>query len=71
MNGHIDVEFGVAIENFWIFVFCHFNLILFIMSGGMGLSNFEGCLIAEELSYGCTGIGTAIEANGLGVFLIF
>lgn len=33
----------------------------------MGLSNFEGCLIAEELSYGCTGIGTAIEANGLGV----
>lgn len=35
--------------------------------GGMGLSNFEGCLIAEELSYGCTGIGTAIEANGLGV----
>lgn len=34
--------------------------------GGMGLSNFEGCLIAEELSYGCSGIGTAIEANGLG-----
>lgn len=33
----------------------------------MGLSNFDGCLIAEELSYGCSGIGTAIEANGLGV----
>jgi hypothetical protein len=27
----------------------------------------EGCLIAEELSYGCTGIGTALEANTLGV----
>ncbi len=41
------------------------------MLGGMGLSNLEGCLIAEELSYGCTGIGTAIEANGLGVSHIF
>jgi acyl-CoA dehydrogenase len=39
------------------------------MIGGMGLSNLEGCLIAEELSYGCTGIGTAIEGNGLGVYL--
>lgn len=37
----------------------------------MGLSNFEGCLIAEELSYGCSGIGTAIEANGLGVIAVF
>jgi len=34
--------------------------------GGMGLSNFDGCLIAEELAYGCSGIGTALEANGLG-----
>lgn len=33
----------------------------------MGLNNLEGCLIAEELSYGCSGIGTALEANGLGV----
>ena len=33
----------------------------------MGLGNFDGCLIAEELSYGCSGIGTALEANGLGV----
>lgn len=33
----------------------------------MGLSNFDGCLIAEEFSYGCSGIGTAVEANGLGV----
>lgn len=28
---------------------------------------FEGCLIAEELAYGCSGIGTAIEGTGLGV----
>lgn len=34
--------------------------------GGLGLNNFEGCLIAEEFSYGCSGIGTALEANGLG-----
>ena len=33
--------------------------------GGMGLGCFDGCLIAEELAWGCTGIGTAIEANGL------
>lgn len=33
--------------------------------GGMGLSVFDGCMIAEELSYGCTGIGTALEANSL------
>jgi len=34
--------------------------------GGLGLGVFDGCMIAEEISYGCTGIGTAIEANGLG-----
>ncbi len=33
--------------------------------GGLALSNLEGLLIAEELAWGCTGIGTAIEANGL------
>ena len=34
--------------------------------GGMGFHSFEGCLITEELAYGCTGISTAIEANSLG-----
>lgn len=34
--------------------------------GGMGNSVFDGCLIAEELAYGCTGIMTALEASGLG-----
>ncbi len=33
--------------------------------GGMGLGCFDGCLIAEEIAWGCTGIGTAMEANGL------
>ncbi len=33
--------------------------------GGLGLGVFDSCLIAEETAWGCTGIGTAIEANGL------
>src|SRR5947208_11313273 len=34
--------------------------------GGPALSGFEGMLIGEELCWGCSGIGTAIVANGLG-----
>ena len=33
--------------------------------GGLGLGCLEGVLIGEELAYGCTGIMTAMEANGL------
>jgi acyl-CoA dehydrogenase len=33
--------------------------------GGLGLGVLEGCLIAEEIAWGCTGIGTAMEANTL------
>ncbi len=33
--------------------------------GGLDLPNLDSLLIAEELAWGCTGIGTAIEANGL------
>ncbi|MBS1983781.1 MAG: acyl-CoA dehydrogenase family protein [Bdellovibrionales bacterium] len=33
--------------------------------GGLGLSTLDGCLIAEELSSFCSGMYTAIEANGL------
>ncbi|MCB9777459.1 MAG: acyl-CoA dehydrogenase family protein [Alphaproteobacteria bacterium] len=33
--------------------------------GGLALSNVDSLLIAEELAWGCSGIGTAIEANGL------
>src|SRR5881227_677872 len=34
--------------------------------GGLALSAFEGLLTGEELCWGCSGIGTAIAANGLG-----
>merc|ERR1711892_1084793 len=34
--------------------------------GGMGLGTLDGCIITEKMAYGCTGIMTAIEANGLG-----
>jgi acyl-CoA dehydrogenase len=33
--------------------------------GGLGLSVLDGCLIAEELASFCSGMYTAIEANGL------
>ena len=33
---------------------------------GMGMGTLDGCLITEKLAYGCTGIMTALEANGLG-----
>src|SRR4051812_19920972 len=34
--------------------------------GGLQLGAFGGMLIGEELGWGCSGIGTAIAANGLG-----
>ena len=34
--------------------------------GGMGLGTLDGCLVTEKMAYGCTGIMTALEANGLG-----
>lgn len=37
----------------------------------MGMGVFDGCMIAEEFAYGCTGITTAIEATGLGVRIQF
>ncbi len=38
--------------------------------GGMGMSLFEECLVGEELSWGCSGISTAIIVNGLGMLPI-
>jgi acyl-CoA dehydrogenase len=35
--------------------------------GGLGLGVLEGCLLAEEAAWGCTGIGTAMEANNLAI----
>ncbi len=33
--------------------------------GGLGLGTVDACIIAEELAWGCSGIATAMEANGL------
>lgn len=33
--------------------------------GGLGLPALDACIISEELAWGCTGIGTAMEANAL------
>lgn len=33
--------------------------------GGLGLSRLTGCLIAEELGYGCAGFGTGVMCNHL------
>jgi acyl-CoA dehydrogenase len=33
--------------------------------GGVGLSYLDGCLIAEELAWGCAAIATTLGANGL------
>ena len=33
--------------------------------GGLGLSVLDGCIITEELAFGCSGINTAAEANNL------
>lgn len=38
--------------------------------GGAGLGLYAICLIAEELGYGCTGIGTSILVNYLGTSTI-
>ncbi|MEX1365479.1 MAG: acyl-CoA dehydrogenase family protein, partial [Nannocystaceae bacterium] len=34
--------------------------------GGLGLDTLEGCLVAEQLAYGCAGIATSIMCNHLG-----
>jgi acyl-CoA dehydrogenase len=34
--------------------------------GGLGLHTLDGCLIAEELAYGCAGVATSIMCNHLG-----
>lgn len=37
------------------------------ISGGLEMGVYEGCMVAEELAFGCTGIMTAMEASCLGV----
>jgi acyl-CoA dehydrogenase len=38
--------------------------------GGLGLSLFEECVVAEELAWGCTGMSTAMGVNGLAILPI-
>jgi len=33
--------------------------------GGAGLTYLDGCIIEEELAWGCSGIQTSLGANGL------
>jgi acyl-CoA dehydrogenase len=33
--------------------------------GGPGLSSLDGCIIEEEMSWGCSGVQTSLGANGL------
>lgn len=40
------------------------------MKGGLEQGVFDGCLIEEELAYGCTGISTAVSGTGLGVSFV-
>ena len=35
--------------------------------GGLGLSSVDQCLVTEEIAWGCSGIGTSIMANDLGL----
>ena len=35
--------------------------------GGLGFGCLSACVVAEELAWGCTGIGTAMEANQLAI----
>lgn len=34
--------------------------------GGLEAGVFDGCLVVEEVGYGCTGVSTALEATSLG-----
>ena len=39
--------------------------------GGIGLHTLDGCIITEELAYGCTGMSTGLEANVLASAPVF
>lgn len=39
--------------------------------GGLGLGVLDCAIVSEELAFGCTGIQTAAEANGLAVVFVF
>lgn len=39
--------------------------------GGLGLSSLDGCLLIEEMAWGCAGIATSLFCNGLALAPIF
>lgn len=41
------------------------NILVPAEYGGVGLGCMEACLVSEELSYGCSGVGSALLANDL------
>ncbi|MCB0007387.1 MAG: acyl-CoA dehydrogenase family protein, partial [Anaerolineales bacterium] len=38
--------------------------------GGLGLSLLDECIVGEQLAWGCSGVSTALGANGLGMLPI-
>ncbi|XP_006919392.1 LOW QUALITY PROTEIN: medium-chain specific acyl-CoA dehydrogenase, mitochondrial [Pteropus alecto] len=76
MNTHIPehCDFSICLlleacaqhlEAFFLFI-TGSNLNLILNFGGLGLGNFDACIISEELAYGCTGVHTAIYGSYLG-----
>lgn len=63
MNGTIPQEYGE------LFIYTRYkfdNLPFYItLKGGIGINVFDACLVAEELSFGCSGIQVAINGSGL------
>lgn len=74
MNLHIPAEYGddcvPTSPSFLALPFPHLCWQLeysHTCEGGLGLGSVEGSMISEELAYGCAGVQTAMEANGLAV----
>lgn len=59
--------FTTMLPPFYLYVSRLVSNCVVTVVGGMGMGVLDGCLVAEELAYGCTGIMTALEASGLGV----
>lgn len=43
------------------------NLIIAEEHGGLGLSGVDGCIVTEELAWGCAGMATSLMANDLAI----
>ena len=38
-----------------------------VFAGGLEMGVLDECIVAEEVAYGCSGVGTALLANSLAV----